>query len=111
MAQSEKIRLNFVKGSYSGRNFIMSSETINISRYESLGSFRQKMEIGVKRKINMGEAIDLRVAQMMTKSESSFIFDEMLVEDEATPIGLGMVDDDTMIMMMQKDVIKNPDPM
>ena len=110
MAQSEKIRLNFVKGSYSGRNFIMSSETINISRYESLGSFRQKMEIGVKRKINMGEAIDLRVAQMMTKSESSFIFDEMLVEDEATPIGLGMVDDDTMIMMMQKDVIKNPGP-
>ena len=109
MAQSEKIRVNFVKGSYSGKNFIASSETMNISRYESLGSLRQKMEIGVKRKINMGEAVDIRVAQMMTKSESSFIFDEMLVEDEATPMGLGMVDEDTMIMM-QKDVIKNPGP-
>ena len=109
MDQSDKIRVNFVKGSYDGRNFITSSESITIGRFESLGSFRKAMVDGVRRKINMGEVIDIGVAVFMTKSETSFIFDEMVVEDEATPMGLGMVDDDTLVFL-QKNVVKYPGP-
>ena len=57
----------------------------------------------------MGEVIDKEVAPFMTNSQTSFIFDEMVVEDEATPMGLGMVDDDILIML-QKKAVKNPGP-
>ena len=109
MDQSDKIRVNFVKGSYGGRNFFQSSESITIGRFESLATFRKNMVDGVRRKIKMGEVIDKEVAPFMTNSQTSFIFDEMVVEDEATPMGLGMVDDDILIML-QKKAVKNPGP-
>ena len=90
MSNRDEVKVNFVQVNYEGE--IIATDVYNLNRNESLSSLRQ--EIMSKCEQAPGDVpLDIIFKCM------SFMFDEMLVEDKATPMGLGMVDDDTLVMI------------
>ena len=99
MSNRDEVKVNIMQVNYVGE-IIATDIQCNLNRNESLGSLRQYI-------MSKFEIVEQPLRQyIMSKFEIveqpehvSFMFDEMLVEDEATPMGLGMVNDDTLVMI------------